>query len=149
MVPTVEWKDGAVRLLDQSRLPESVEFLECRDYQAVAGAIKALRVRGAPAIGVAAAMGVALGAQAVAATDYDEFAKAVSAICDQLAATRPTAVNLFWAIARMKRKLAELQGRPVTELKRELIEESQRIRDEDVAMCKAIGRHGAALIKDG
>lgn len=149
MVPTVEWKEGAVWLLDQSRLPESVEFLDCRDYQAVAKAITELKVRGAPAIGVAAAMGIALGAQSVPATDPDEFAKAVSAICDQFAATRPTAVNLFWAIERMKRKLAELRDRPVTDIKRELIEESQRIGDEDVTMCKAIGRHGAALIKDG
>ncbi len=149
MVPTVEWKDGTVRLLDQSRLPGSVEFLECRDYQAVAKAIKELRVRGAPAIGVAAAMGIALGAQSVSVSGYDEFAKAISAICDQLAATRPTAVNLFWAIERMKRKLAKLRGRPVTEIKRELIEEAQRIRDEDVALCQAIGRHGSALIKDG
>lgn len=149
MVPTVEWKNGTVRLLDQSRLPGSVEFLECRDYQAVAKAIKELKVRGAPAIGVAAAMGIALGAQSVSVSGYDEFAKAISAICDQLAATRPTAVNLFWAIERMKRKLAKLRGRPVTEIKRELIEEAQRIRDEDVALCQAIGRHGSALIKDG
>lgn len=149
MVPTVEWKDGAVRLLDQSRLPESVEFLDCRDYQTVAHAIRELKVRGAPAIGVTAAMGVALGAQAVTATDYDEVAKAVLGICDHLAATRPTAVNLFWAIERMKQKLAQLRGKSVTEVKRQLVEESQRICDEDVAMCKAMGRYGAELIKDG
>src|SRR5687768_9142604 len=87
MIPTVEWKDGAVRLLDQSRLPEHVEFLDCRDYQTVAAAIRELRVRGAPAIGVTAAMGVALGAQAVETTDYDAFSKAVDTICDHLAAT--------------------------------------------------------------
>ncbi len=149
MVPTVEWKDGAIRLLDQSRLPGAVEFLECRDYRAVAEAIKGLKVRGAPAIGVAAAMGVALGAQSVSAASYDEFARAVSTIGDQLAATRPTAVNLFWAIDRMKRKLAELRERPLPEIRRALIEEAQRISDEDVALCKAMGRHGAALIKDG
>ena len=106
MVPTVEWKDGAVRLLDQSRLPEQVEFLMCRDYQAVAGAIRDLKVRGAPAIGVTAAMGVALGVDRIETTDYDVFVKAASAICDHLATTRPTAVNLFWAIERMKRRLA-------------------------------------------
>ena len=149
MVPTVEWRAGAVRLLDQSRLPEHVEFLDCRDYQTVAHAIRELKVRGAPAIGVTAAMGVALGAQAVLATDYDEFAKAVFGICDQLAATRPTAVNLFWAIERMKQKLAQLRGQSVAEAKRQLVEESRRICDEDIAMCKAMGRHGASLIKDG
>ncbi|TLY39465.1 MAG: S-methyl-5-thioribose-1-phosphate isomerase, partial [Nitrospirae bacterium] len=149
MVPTVEWKDGAVRLLDQSRLPEKVEFLDCRDYQTVARAIRELRVRGAPAIGVTAAMGIALGAQSLTASGYDEFAKGVTGICEHLAATRPTAVNLFWAIERMKRTLAGLRGQPVVEIKRRLLEESQRILDEDIAMNRALGRHGAALVRDG
>ena len=149
MLPTVEWKNGAVRLLDQSRLPGTVEFLDCRDYRMVADAIRHLKVRGAPAIGVTAAMGVALGAQAVTATSYDEFAKAVAGICDELAATRPTAVNLFWAIERMKRTLAELRTKPVSEIKCALIEESQRILDEDIAMNKAMGKHGAALVQSG
>ena len=149
MIPTVEWKNGAVRLLDQSRLPGAVEFLDCRDYRMVADAIRHLKVRGAPAIGVTAAMGVALGAQAATATSYDEFAKAVTGICDELAATRPTAVNLFWAIERMKRKLAELRAKPVSEIKRALTEESQRILDEDIAMNKAMGKHGAALVQSG
>ena len=93
MVPTVEWKDGAVRLLDQSRLPAVVEFLDCHDYQTVADAIRTLKVRGAPAIGVTAAMGVALGAQAINAMDYSSFAQAGLKICDELATTRPTAVT--------------------------------------------------------
>jgi methylthioribose-1-phosphate isomerase len=149
MIPTVEWKDGAVRLLDQSRLPEHVEFIDCRDYQTVAAAIRELRVRGAPAIGVTAAMGVALGAQGIGTVDYDSFVKALGPICDHLAATRPTAVNLFWAIERMKQTLASLRGRSVMDVKRALIEESQRILDEDIAMNKAMGRHGAVLIQDG
>ena len=149
MVPKVEWKDGAVRILDQSRLPEKIEFLDCRDYQTVARAIRELRVRGAPAIGVTAAMGIALGAQPLTANGYDEFAKGVTGICEHLAATRPTAVNLFWAIERMKRTLAGLRGQPVVEIKRRLLEESQRILDEDIAMNRALGRHGAALVKDG
>ena len=149
MVPTVEWKDGAVRLLDQSRLPTHVEFLDCRDYQAVAQAIRELKVRGAPAIGVTAAMGVALGAQALQTTDYDEFAKGVGAICDHLATSRPTAVNLFWAIARMKHKLAALRSKSVSAIKNDLITESQAILDEDIALCKAMGQHGAALIRSG
>jgi methylthioribose-1-phosphate isomerase len=149
MIPTVEWKNGAVRLLDQSRLPARVRFLNCRNYKAVASAIRELKVRGAPAIGVTAAMGVALGAQAVRATTYDTFSKAVGAICDELAATRPTAVNLFWAIERMKRKLADLREKPVAGIKRALVDESQTILDEDIAMCRAMGQHGATLIKDG
>ncbi len=149
MVPTVQWHQGAVRILDQSRLPGCVEYLDCRDYRDIARAIRELRVRGAPAIGVTAAMGVALGAQAVRATDYDGFAKAVLEICDHLAATRPTAVNLFWAIERMKRTLAGLRGQPLDVIARRLVEESQRILDEDVAMNRAIGAHGAALVRDG
>ena len=149
MVPTVEWLNGAVRLLDQSRLPAYVEFLECRDYRAVAQAIRELKVRGAPAIGVTAALGVALGAQALAADHYGAFAKQVEEICDHLAASRPTAVNLFWAIGRMKQKLAGLKGVPVAAIKQELIKESQAILDEDIALCKAMGQHGAQLITSG
>jgi len=149
MVPTVEWHNGAVRLLDQSRLPEAVEFLDCRDYQDVAEAIRRLKVRGAPAIGVTAALGVAQGAQAVEATEYDSFSKAVLAICECLAATRPTAVNLFWALERMKRTLESLKDRPIAAIKEALIEEACRILEEDVALCKAMGHHGASLIADG
>ncbi|MFM8552810.1 MAG: S-methyl-5-thioribose-1-phosphate isomerase, partial [Nitrospiraceae bacterium] len=149
MVPTVEWRDGAVRLLDQAQLPERVVFLDCRDYQTVARAIKELRVRGAPAIGVTAAMGAALGSKAIQASDFSIFHKQSLEICDALAATRPTAVNLFWAIDRMKRTLAACRQLPVEEIKRKLVEESQLILDEDIAMNKAMGRHGAALVKDG
>lgn len=149
MVPTVEWKDGAVRLLDQSRLPEVVEFLDCRDYQTVADAIRTLKVRGAPAIGVTAAMAVALGAQAINATDYSSFAPAIFKICDELAATRPTAVNLFWAIERMRKKLESLRDQPVSAIKQALIIESQVVFEEDVTLCKTMGRHGAELIEDG
>ena len=115
----------------------------------MAQAIRELKVRGAPAIGVTAAMGVALGAQTVAAADYDTFVKQVGEICDHLAASRPTAVNLFWAIARMKDTLAALKNKTVAEIKAELIRESQAILDEDIALCKAMGRHGATLIQSG
>lgn len=149
MVPTVEWKDGAVRLLDQAQLPERVAFLDCRDYRTVAQAIRELKVRGAPAIGVTAAMGVALGANSIKSNDFDHFRKETHEICDLLAATRPTAVNLFWAIERMKRTLADCRQLPVPAIKQRLVEESQRILDEDIAMNKTMGRHGAALVRDG
>ena len=149
MVPTVEWKDGAVRILDQSRLPDRVEFVDCRDYETVGLAIKELWVRGAPAIGIAAAMGVALGAQSVKAMEYDAFRKAVWAIADHLAATRPTAVNLFWAIDRMKRRLEALKAEPIPAIKQKLIVEAQAVLDEDIAMNRAMGRHGSAVIGDG
>jgi len=149
MVPTVQWHQGAVRLLDQSRLPGTVAFLDCRDVESVATAIRELKVRGAPAIGVTAAMGVALGAQLSAASEYAPFAKALLTICDRLAATRPTAVNLFWAIERMKQKLAALRTESVEAIKVALWKESQAILEEDIALCKAMGRHGAGLIKQG
>ena len=149
MIPTVEWKEGTVRLLDQSLLPGRVEILECRNYQTVADAIRDLRVRGAPAIGVAAAMGVALGAEAVQEAEFMPFQKAVLAVCDELAATRPTAVNLFWALERMKGVLAENSHCSAFDLKRLLVEEALRIRQEDLAMNHSIGKHGASLIEDG
>lgn len=149
MIPTVEWKDGAVRLLDQSLLPGEVRFLDCRDYHAVADAIRELKVRGAPAIGVTAAMGVALGAQSIDATDSGVFVKGVRAIGDHLAATRPTAVNLSWAISRMLRTVGQAQDKSILEIKRILLDESQRILEEDIALNRAMGRHGAALIKAG
>ncbi len=149
MIPTVEWKEGIVRLLDQSLLPERVEIFECRDHHAVAQAIRELRVRGAPAIGVAAAMGVALGAEAVQEAEFMPFQKAVLAVCDELAATRPTAVNLFWALERMKGVLAENSHCSAFDLKRLLVEEALRIRQEDLAMNHSIGKHGASLIEDG
>ena len=149
MVPTVAWHNGMVRLLDQSRLPETVQFLDCRDYREVADAIRELKVRGAPAIGVTAALGVAQGAQAVEAQDGESFAEQVMGICADLAATRPTAVNLFWAIERMKRKLESLKGYPILSIKQALIKEAQAILDEDIGLCRAMGRHGADLIRDG
>jgi len=146
VVPTVEWKEGIVRILDQSRLPDKIEFVDCRDYETVAIAIKELWVRGAPAIGITAAMGVALGAQGLKALDYDTFQKGVLEIADHLAATRPTAVNLFWAISRMKRTLAALKDESIADIKRLLVAESQAILDEDIAMNREIGRHGNAVI---
>jgi methylthioribose-1-phosphate isomerase len=149
MVPTVEWKDGAVRVLDQTRLPGEVVFLDCRTYQEVGTAIRDLKVRGAPAIGVTAAMGVALGAQSLRARDHTELVKGVEAICAYLAATRPTAYNLFWALDRMRRVVRALDGKPVEEIKEELVGESRRILQEDVALNQMIGRQGATLIRDG
>ncbi len=149
MIATVEWKDGAVRLLDQSRLPGTVSYLDCRDVESVARAIRELKVRGAPAIGVTAAMGVALGAQALGTSDEGAFHRSLLAVCDQLAATRPTAVNLFWAIERMKARMGQLKGQPLGRVKEALLQEAQAIHAEDIALCKAMGRHGAELIQDG
>jgi methylthioribose-1-phosphate isomerase len=146
MVETIQWIDGAVVMIDQTRLPLEVRMATCRTYQEVAAAIKDMIVRGAPAIGVAAAMGVALGVAEAAEADLDAQ---VETICRTLARTRPTAVNLFWAIDRMKALYGSLRGRPIAEIRRALIEEALRIREEDIAICRAIGRNGAPLVVEG
>jgi methylthioribose-1-phosphate isomerase len=140
MVETVEWTDAGVVMIDQTRLPREQSFVTCRTYTEVAHAIRTMVIRGAPAIGVAAAMGVALGVQADA--DFET-------VCSTLAATRPTAVNLFWAIERMRRLKATLNGSGPQETVRRMIGEACRIREEDIAMCRAIGQHGAPLVPDG
>jgi methylthioribose-1-phosphate isomerase len=140
MVETIEWTPGGVVMIDQRLLPRQQVFVTCRTYQEVAEAIKTMVIRGAPAIGVAAAMGVALGVQQNA--DFET-------VCNTLAATRPTAVNLFWAIDRMRRLRASLDGEPHEAIASRMIEEAQQVRQEDIALCMAIGRHGAALVPDG
>ena len=102
MIPTVEWKNGIVLMLDQTKLPLETVYNECKDYQTVARGIRELWVRGAPAIGVAAAMGLALGARQISASTFEDFWPMFEEICGHMAATRPTAVNLFWAIERIK-----------------------------------------------
>ncbi len=149
MIPTVEWREGSVWLLDQSLLPGRTELLECKDVAAVASAIQKLKVRGAPAIGITAAMGVALGAQSLSVDDMLTFERHVFAICDQLASTRPTAVNLFWALTRMKEVVRENRDCTVAEIQSRLVREALTIQREDLAMCKALGQQGAGLIKDG
>jgi methylthioribose-1-phosphate isomerase len=141
MVETIVWTDDGVVMIDQTRLPKEEVYVTCRDYREVAEAIRSMVIRGAPAIGVAAAMGVALGVLRGDA-EFD-------VICDKLATTRPTAVNLFWAIDRMKKLYASLAGKPIEEIRARLVEEAQRIRLEDIAINKDIGRHGAELVPDG
>src|SRR5882724_1451589 len=145
MVQTIEWTSEGVVMIDQTRLPLHEEYVTCRGYQEVATAIKDMIIRGAPAIGVAAAMGVAIGVQHASEQDLD---RQVETICDTLARTRPTAVNLFWAIDRMKRLYRGLRGRPIGEIRARLVEEAQRVREEDIAINRAIGRHGAVLVPD-
>jgi methylthioribose-1-phosphate isomerase len=148
MIPTVEWKDGIVRMLDQTRLPLETVYNDCKDYQTVARGIKELWVRGAPAIGVSAAMGLALGARQVAAASFDEFWPKFEEICAVMAATRPTAVNLFWAIDRIKKFALANKGKSLDELRALLVDESQRILDEDIATNRKIGAFGAAFVSD-
>ena len=150
MLPTIEWKDGAVVMIDQRKLPGVEVYVTCRTAQDVAKAIKTMVIRGAPAIGVAAAMGLALGMRRSGATGTRQFATEFQKLCDLLAATRPTAVNLFWAIERMKKTFAEAAhgGCSVEEIKQRLETAAQAIHDEDVANCRAMGAHGATLVPE-
>jgi methylthioribose-1-phosphate isomerase len=141
MVETIEWTAEGVVMIDQTRLPRETVFVTCRSYGEVADAIKTMIIRGAPAIGVAAAMGVAIGVE----RSEDEF----DLICSTLAATRPTAVNLFWGIERMRRLHATLIGQPRADIAAALVAEARRVKEEDVAICMAIGAHGAPLVPDG
>jgi methylthioribose-1-phosphate isomerase len=141
MVETIEWTDAGVVMIDQRRLPLEEVYLTFRDEKEVAEAIRSMVIRGAPAIGVAAAMGVAVGML----HDGADF----ESVCKTLAAARPTAVNLFWAIERMKKLYAGLQGRPLAEIRSALVEEAKRMRLEDIAINEAMGRNGAPLVPDG
>jgi methylthioribose-1-phosphate isomerase len=143
-IETIEWTPEGVVMIDQTRLPRETVFVTCRDYLEVAEAIRGMIIRGAPAIGVAAAMGVAIGA-----LKSDNLEGDMPLICETLAQTRPTAVNLFWAIDRMKRVYAETKSEGPVAVRKKLVAEAQQVRTEDIAINQAIGRHGAPLVPDG
>src|SRR5580765_2315007 len=150
MLPTIGWRDTEVVMIDQRKLPGQEVYVHCKTAAEVARAIKTMVIRGAPAIGVAAAMGIALGMGRSKAQGTKQFAVEFNKLCDLMAATRPTAVNLFWAIARMKRAFsaAVLAGKSVDEVKAALVAESHAIHDEDVLSCKAMGRFGADVVPE-
>jgi methylthioribose-1-phosphate isomerase len=149
MADTIFWKNDRVLLLDQTRLPVEQVYLTCEDYRAVAAAIKGMVVRGAPAIGIAAAMGIALGALRIKAADRHDFRRQFEEICGEFAGTRPTAVNLFWAIDRMKRLVDANQGGSVESLQQLLKEEALKMADEDISINRRIGAMGKELIRNG
>ena len=150
MLPTIEWRDDAVVMIDQRKLPAEEVYVSCRTAVEVARAIKTMVIRGAPAIGVAAAMGLALGVKQSKVTGTQKLAADFYKLCELMAATRPTAVNLFWAIERVKQSFAAgvTAGESVEQLKSRLIAEAGAIHDEDVASCRAIGAHGASVVPD-
>jgi methylthioribose-1-phosphate isomerase len=151
MIKTVEWTKDGVRMLDQRLLPAEETYLILRSYDEVAEAIRKMVIRGAPAIGVAAAMGIALGASQSVGTSVADVEDDLEYICDVMGKTRPTAVNLFWAIERMRAafKRAKSQTNDVEEVKKLLVAEAIAIFDEDIAANRAIGKHGGPLIPDG
>jgi methylthioribose-1-phosphate isomerase len=146
---TIEWKGDHIRLLDQRKLPQEIRYLECRDASAIARAIRNMAIRGAPAIGVAAAMGIALAGQKIRTHDPEIFSRKIEKVCDQMGQTRPTAVNLFWAIERMKSILTKVNTYGVEQTKVRLVEEALLIHNEDVEADKIIGEYGKKLIKNG
>lgn len=146
---TIEWKGDHVRLLDQTLLPLQETYIAIRTVDEMCDAIRRLAVRGAPAIGVAAAMGIALGMLGASDTDRAAFNNTLDDVCQQIAATRPTAVNLFWAVARMRDLCARNSAIPLHELKRKLIDEAIAVEHEDRMLCERMGRHGKDLLQNG
>jgi len=142
-IETIQWTPEGVVMIDQTRLPRETVYVTCTSYVEVADAIRSMVIRGAPAIGVAAAMGVAIGA-----LHSDDLAADMPLICETLAKTRPTAVNLFWAIDRMRRLYESVAGESLALIRETLVAEAIRVRLEDIAINEAIGRHGAPLVPD-
>src|SRR5512138_3211059 len=146
---TIEWRDNTVIMIDQTRLPGEEVYNTYTDYKAVAEAIRGMIIRGAPAIGVAAAMGVALGARDIIADNFESFYRQLENVCDVLGRTRPTAVNLFWGLERMKRVAQAHRDKDLNSIRALLKAEAISIEAEDLQICKAIGAHGEPLIKEG
>ncbi|OOP55517.1 MAG: S-methyl-5-thioribose-1-phosphate isomerase [Candidatus Brocadia carolinensis] len=151
-LPTIEWEGdmkGRIRLIDQTLLPTELKFVYCEDMKSIWHAIKTLMVRGAPAIGIAGAMGVVLGIKDIQAKSTDAFLKELKQVTAYLGTSRPTAVNLFWGLARMERIAQENKGKSVPEIKEVLLQEALKIQNEDKIICRKIGENGVGLIKDG
>jgi len=146
MIQTLEWTGQGVRFIDQTKLPTEETYVICKTHEQVADAIRTMVVRGAPAIGVAAAMGIALGVKASKTESVGELKREFDQICGNMGKTRPTAVNLFWAIRRMQEKFERLRVRPIAQIKEALVEEAKRMHAEDIAANQAMGRHGATLM---
>ncbi len=147
---SIQWVggvDGHVLMIDQTRLPTELAMIQCRDTETMWEAIKHLRVRGAPAIGIAAAMGTVLGVRDYGGSDRHGFLSYLDQICDYLGTSRPTGVNLFWALDRMRQHARSTETDDIGALKLALLDEAKRIRDEDAAMCRAIGKYGEPLIR--
>lgn len=149
MIPTIEWKGNIVRMVDQRKLPGRIEWYVCRTYRDVIRAIGAMVIRGAPAIGVAAAMGLALGARSIHAGSYEAFQRRFRKMVDRMITARPTAVNLQWAVERMSRLVEGMAGHPVEDIKEALRRESEEVLAEDIEINQRMGRHGQKLIPKG
>jgi methylthioribose-1-phosphate isomerase len=148
-ISTIEWRNGKVRIIDQRKLPHKLVYADIRDVRSMWQAIKKLQVRGAPAIGVAGAFGIILGIRNIKAKNYKAFRRSLNSIIKYLASSRPTAVNLFWALERMKRCAEENSKRPLPEVKEILLEEAFKIMKEDQDACRRMASFGSKLINSG
>ncbi len=146
---TLEWADSRLVILDQTRLPAKSEYLECKSLGRVAKAIKNLNIRGAPAIGIAAAFGVVLGMRNQGYTSWEQYRNRLNQVISVLGSTRPTAVNLFWALDRMRKVAEANQAKSFEELNQLLLKEAILVHQEDKSMCLSIGKHGASLLENG
>ena len=148
-IRTIEWKNGGIRIIDQTKLPGELRYLQIKDLKTLWHAIKELKVRGAPALGAAAALGVCLGLKDSKAATFTAFKKELAKVSAYIASSRPTARNLFWALDRMTRAADAVKDKPVVQVKKALFAEASRIVEEDRSSCRAIGAYGQALIKNG
>ena len=148
-VETIAWTGDAVRLIDQTALPAELRYLEIGDVETLWEAVKTLRVRGAPAIGIAAALGCYLGVRYSQARDFEAFSKELAGVCQYLGSARPTAVNLFWALRRVQDLAERLRDRPVEQIKHAILDEALDMIEEDHRICRLIGRYGAELLHEG
>ena len=148
-VETITWKNGHIRYIDQTRLPRELKFVDCGDLRKLWRAIKRLEIRGAPAIGIAGALGVALAGMRSRAKNFEGFFKELEKAIKYLASSRPTAINLFWALARMERTAKENRSKPIGMIKKILLAEALKIIDEDKASCRRMAKYGAGLVRSG
>jgi methylthioribose-1-phosphate isomerase len=148
-IKTIEWIEERVRFIDQSKLPQKLEYAYCKDIETLREAISSLKIRGAPAIGIAAAFGVVLGIKDSSAQDYLSFHKEIEKVIDYLGGSRPTAVNLFWSLKRMSRCAEKNKDKKIKEIKTALEKEALQIMEEDRQCNRQIGENGASLVEDG
>lgn len=148
-VETIAWKNGSIRYVDQTRLPGELKYVDCRDIRKLWKAIKRLEIRGAPALGIAGSLGMALASIDSRALNFKRFFAELKKASAFLASSRPTAVNLFWALERMEKTAFENRSRPIDDIKKVMLEEALKILDEDKACCRRMAGYGASLIKNG
>lgn len=149
VIPTIQWVNNRIKILDQTKLPTRLKYIYCKDTQSVFKAIKNMQIRGAPALGIAAGFGLFLGIKDSEARDFGEFRRDLDRVIRYLSKCRPTAVNTFWALERMRRKALENSYKKISEIKEILLKEAKNLREEDRIICRRMAKFGSSLIKSG